>query len=50
MINNTTLFSPVAKQTKVAGLPGFRTGRLVNSKEIMEVTVERWLSKEQHKM
>ena len=50
LINNATLFSPVAKQTKVGGLPGARTRRLVNSKEILEVTVGRRLSKEQHKM
>jgi len=41
MINNTNLFSPVAKPTKVGGLHGSRAGRLVNSKGIMEVTVGR---------
>ena len=45
MINNTNLFSPVAKPTKVGGLHGGRAGRLVNSKGIMEVTVGRGLKK-----
>jgi len=47
MINNTNLFSPVAKPTKVEGLHGGRAGRLVNSKGIMEVTVGRGLKKAQ---
>jgi len=47
MINNTNLFSPVAKPTKVGGLYGGRAGRLVNSKGIMEVTVGRGLKKAQ---
>jgi len=50
MINNTTLFSPVAKPTKVWGLHGGRAGRLVNSKGIMEVTVGRRLKKAQRRM
>ena len=50
MINNTNLFSPVAKPTKVGGLHGGRAGRLVNSKGIMEVTVGRWLKKAQRRM
>jgi len=50
MINNTNLLSPVAKPTKVGGLPGGRAGRLVNSKGIMEVTVGRGLKKAQRRM
>ena len=50
MINNTNLFSPVAKPTKVGGLHGGRAGRLVNSKGIMEVTVRRGLRKAQRRM
>jgi len=50
MINNTNLFSPVAKPTKVGGLHGSRAGRLVNSKGIMEVTVGRGLKKAQRRM
>jgi len=50
MINNTNLFSPVAKPTKVGGLHGGRAGRLVNSKGIMEVTVGRRLKKAQRRM
>ena len=50
MINNTNLFSPVAKPTKVGGLHGGRAGRLVNSKGIMEVTVGRGLKKVQRRM
>jgi len=50
MINNTNLFSPVAKPTKVGGLHGGRAGRLVNSKGIMEVTVGRGLKKAQGRM
>jgi len=50
MINNSNLFSPVAKPTKVRGLHGGRDGCLVNSKAIMEVTVGRWLRKEQGTM
>jgi len=50
MINNTTLFSPVAKPTLVGGLHGGRSGRLVNSKGIMEVTVGRRLRKAQRRM
>jgi len=47
MINNTNLFSPVVKPTKVEGLDGGCAGRLVNSKSIMEVTVGRRPRKEQ---
>jgi len=50
MINNTNLFSPVAKPTKVGGLHGGRAGHLVNSKGIMEVTVGRGLRKAQLRM
>ena len=50
MINNTNLFSPVAKPTKVGGLHGGRAGRLANSKGIMEVTVGRGLRKAQRRM
>jgi len=50
MINNTNLFSPVAKPTKVGGLHGGRAGRLVNSKGILEVTVGRGLKKAQPTM
>jgi len=50
MINNTNLFSPVAKPTKVGGLHGGRAGRLVNSKGIMEVTVGRGLKNAQRRM
>ena len=50
MINNTNLFSPVAKPTKVGGLHGGCAGRLVNSKGIMEVTVGRGLKKAQRRM
>jgi len=50
MINNTNLFSPVAKPTKVGGLHGARAGRLVNSKGIMEVTVGRGLKTAQRRM
>jgi len=50
MINNTNLFSPVAKPTQVGGLHGGCGGRLVNSKGIMEVTVERGLKKAQRRM
>jgi len=50
MINNTNLFSPVAKPTKVGGLHGGRAGRLVNSNGIMEVTVGRGLKKAQRRM
>jgi len=50
MINNTNLFSPVAKPTKVGGLHGGRAGRLVNSKGFMEVTVGRGLKKAQRRM
>jgi len=50
MINNTNLFSPVAKPTKVGGLHGGRARRLVNSKGIMEVTVGRGLRKAQRRM
>jgi len=47
MINNTTVFSPVAKPPKVGGLHGGRARRLVNSKGIMEVTVGHGLRKAQ---
>ena len=50
MINNTNLFSPVAKPTKVGGLHSGCDGPLVNSKGIMEVTVRRGLRKEQGRM
>jgi len=50
MINNTNLFTPVAKPTKVGGLHGGRAWHLVNSKGIMEVTVERGLRKAQRRM
>ena len=50
MINNTNLFSPVAKPSKVGGFHGSRAGRLVNSKGIMEVTVGRGLRKVQRRM
>jgi len=50
MINNTNLFSPVAKPTKVGGLHGGRAGPLVNHKGIMEVTVGRGLNKAQRTM
>jgi len=50
MINNTNLFSPVTKPTKVGGLHGGRAGRLVNSKGIMEVTVGRRLRMAQRRM
>ena len=50
MINNTNLFSPVAKPTKVGGLHGGDTRRPVNSKGIMEVTVGRGLRKAQRRM
>ena len=50
MINNTNLFSLVAKPTKVGGLHCGRAGRLVNSKGIMEVTVGRGLKKAQRRM
>jgi len=50
MINNTNLFSPVAKPTKVGGVHGGRAGRLVNSKGIMEVTVGHGLKKAQRRM
>jgi len=50
MINNTNLFPPVAKPTKVGGLHGGRARRLVNSKGIMEVTVGRGLKKAQGRM
>ena len=40
MINNTNLFSAVAKQTKLGGLHCRYAGPLVNSKGIMEVIVE----------
>jgi len=50
MINKTNLFSPVAKPTKVGGLHGGRAGRLVNSNEIMKVTVGRGLRKAQRRM
>jgi len=50
MINNTNLFSPVAKPTKVGGLHGGRAGCLVNSKGIMEVTVGHGLRKAQCRM
>jgi len=45
MINNTNLFSPAAKPTKVGGLHSGRAGRLVNSKGIIEVTVGPGLRK-----
>jgi len=50
MMNNTILFSPVAKPTKVGGLHGTRTERLVNRKGIMEVTVGRGLREAQRRM
>jgi len=50
MINNTNLFSPVAKPTKVGGLHGGRAGRLVNRKGIMEVTVGRGLKNAQRRI
>jgi len=50
MINNTNLFSAVAKPTKVGGLHGSRAGHLVNSKGIMEVTVGRGPKKAQRRM
>jgi len=50
MINNTNLFSPVAKPTRVGGLHGGRAERLVNSKGIMGVTVGRRLRKPQRRM
>jgi len=50
MINNTNLFSPVAKPTTVGGLHGGRAGLLVNIKGIMEVTVGRGLKKAQRRM
>ena len=50
MMNNTNLFSPVAKPTKVRGLHGTRTERLVNSKGIMEVTGGRGLREVQRRM
>ena len=50
MINNTNLFSPVAKPTKVGGLHGGRAGRLVNSKGIMEMTVGCRLRKKRRRM
>jgi len=50
MINNTNLFSPVAKPNKVGGLHSGRAGRLVNSKGIMEVTVGNRLRKGQRRM
>jgi len=50
MINNTNLFSPVAKPTKVGGLHGGRAGCIVNSKGIMEVTVGHGLRQAQRRM
>jgi len=50
MINNSNLFSPVPKPTKVGGLHGGRAGRLVTSKGIKEVTVGRGLQKAQCRM
>jgi len=50
IINNTNLFSPVAKPIKVGGLHGGRAGRLVNSKGIMEVTIGLGLRKPQRRM
>jgi len=50
MINNTNLFSLVAKPTKVGGLHGGRAGRLVNTMGIMEVTVGCGIRKAEHKM
>jgi len=50
MINNTNLFSPVAKPTNVGGLHGAPAGRLVNSKGIVQVTVGRRLRKAQRRM
>jgi len=50
MINNTYLFSPVAKPTKVGGLHGCHAGHLVNIKGIMEVTVGRGVRKAQCRM
>jgi len=50
MINNTNLFSPVAKPTKVEGLHGGRARRLVNSNGIMEVTVGHGLRKAQSRI
>jgi len=50
MINNTNLFSAVAKPTKVGGVHVGRAGRLVNSKGIMEVTVGHGLRKAQCRM
>ena len=50
MINNTDLFSPVAKPTKLGGLHGGRARRLVNSKGIMEVTVGHGIRKAQRRM
>jgi len=50
MINNTNLFSPVAKPTRVGGLHGGRAGGLVNSMGIMELTVGHGLRKVQRRM
>jgi len=50
MTNNTDVFSPVAKPTKVGGLHGGRAGRIVNSKGIMEVTVGPGLRQAQRRM
>jgi len=50
MINNTNLFCPVAKATKVGGRHGGRAARLVNSKGFIEVTVGRGRRKAQRRM
>jgi len=50
MINNTNLFSAVAKPIKVCGLDGSRAWRLVNSKGIREVTVGGELRTEQPRL
>jgi len=50
MINNTNLFSPVAKPTNVGGPHGGRGGRVVNSKGIMKGTVRRGLRKAQRRI
>ena len=49
-VDNTNLFSPVAKPTKVGGLHGGRAGCFVNSKGIMEVTVRRGLKRAKRRM